>query len=165
MRTSDSIDKIAAALVKAQSGIKAVGKGGYNTFDKYKYAKLEDYITATRDTLAANSLVIITGTPEIQPLDGRTTSKGNSENAVLVKLTMRLLHSSGQWIEIDQWGEGQDRGDKSTYKAVTGARKYGIANLLGLYTSDDPEDDGGNSRNDDKPSGNVAPARKAESLI
>ena len=55
---------------------------------------------------------------------------------------MRLSHAeSGEWIEIDIIGEGYDRGDKAVYKAITGARKYGLACLFDLVTTDDPETD------------------------
>lgn len=167
MRTSEQIDKIAAALIEAKSKIGTVKMSGYNKFDKYPYATLNDYLSAVKPALTEHGLMIITGASEIVPQPPRTTNAGKTDNAVLVKLTLRLLHSSGQWIEIDQWGEGQDRGDKGTYQAVTGARKYGIANLLCLFTSEDPEaiDKGGRDKDSNGPSANVAPARKADDLL
>jgi hypothetical protein len=83
-----------------------------------------------------------------------------------VKVAVRILHESGEWVEASAWGEGQDRGDKAVYKAITGARKYGVASALGLATTDDPEDDGGEengagSRNESKPATRPAPAAPA----
>jgi len=36
-------------------------------------------------------------------------------------------------------GQGADKGDKGVYKAITGAKKYFIANLFLIPTDDDPE--------------------------
>lgn len=141
MKTSESIVNIAAALADMQSDKKVIGKSGENKFDKYSYAMLEDYIRETKDALAKHGFFIITSTGEAQRLDNRTTRAGGTEHAVQVKLTVRLMHKSGEWIEVECLGEGQDRADKAIYKAITGARKYAIASLLGLATSDDPEAD------------------------
>lgn len=141
MKTSESIVNIAAALADMQSDKKVIGKSGENKFDKYSYAMLEDYIRETKDALAKHGFFIITSTGEAQRLDNRITKSGGTEHAVQVKLTVRLMHKSGEWIEVECLGEGQDRADKAIYKAITGARKYAIASLLGLATSDDPEAD------------------------
>ena len=156
MRTSESIDKISAALVAARAAMKPVGKSGENTFDRYRYAQLLDYVQSMEDGLAAQSLAIVTETSAVESMPERKTKSGGSEYPVRVHLVGRLIHSSGQWIEVDGWGEGQDRGDKGLYKAITGARKYLLACLLGLATTDDPEATEGGG--DDRP---APPAQRA----
>ena len=52
-----------------------------------------------------------------------------------------MKDTQGQTEEADGYGEGVDSGDKAPYKAITGGRKYALASLLGLATSDDPERD------------------------
>jgi hypothetical protein len=141
MKTSESIVNLAAALAEMQSDKKVISKSGNNKFDRYSYAMLEDYIRETKNVLAKHGFFIITSTSEALRLDNRTTKAGGSEHAVQVKLAVRLIHKSGEWIEVECLGEGQDRADKAIYKAITGARKYAIASLLGLATSDDPEAD------------------------
>ena len=81
----------------------------------------------------------MTGSNGSQLIEGRHAKDGTPQHAYAVSIFLRLVHKSGQWIEVESIGEGQDRGDKSTYKALTGARKYGVAMLLGLITTDDPE--------------------------
>lgn len=56
---------------------------------------------------------------------------------------MRLIHSSGEWLEIPAYGEGEDAGDKALYKAITGGRKYGMSGLFCTDSddSDEPEHD------------------------
>lgn len=141
MRCSEQNDKVSAALVKVAKVVRVVGKSGDNKFDKYQYAKLEDYIFATSGPLVDAGLSIITSAESAESLPTRPTKNGGNEYPVRVKLVMRAVHESGQWMEVESIGEGQDRGDKGTFKAITGARKYGIACLLGLGTSDDPETD------------------------
>jgi hypothetical protein len=51
------------------------------------------------------------------------------------------MHISGESIEYIGYGEGQDRADKALYKAITGGKKYLIANIFNVPTTDDPETD------------------------
>jgi hypothetical protein len=141
MRTSDSITSISKALAAMQAEFTTITKSGENKFDRYTYANLEDYIKGTRDILTKHAFFIVSSVEKIERLPDRPTQKGGLEHAVQIRLLMRLVHESGEWIEISCAGEGQDRADKAAYKAITGARKYGMATLLGLATSDDPEAD------------------------
>jgi hypothetical protein len=141
MKTSDSITNIANALAKMQPELGVISKSGENKFDKYTYATLEDYIKGTRDIMSKHGFFMVSSVEKVDQLVARTTRNGGIEHAVQINLTVRLIHQSGEWIETNCIGEGQDRADKAVYKAITGARKYAIASLLGLATSDDPEAD------------------------
>lgn len=141
MKTSDTIDKLAPALAKAQASFRPVGKSGENKFDRYAYATLEDYVRAVSSKLAEHGFSVLTSVEEVTRLEDRATQKGGREHAAQIRLVLRLVHESGQWIEGEAFGEGQDRADKSIYKAITGARKYALASMLGLATTDDPEAD------------------------
>ena len=85
MRTSESIGKIASALVKAQAAIKFAVKDSVNPHLKNRYADLASVITACKEHLNAEGIAVIQ-MPE------------NSEPGYLY-LTTRLLHESGEWIE------------------------------------------------------------------
>lgn len=141
MNGSESTQKLYDALHKAQAEFRPVGMTGDNKFDKYSYAKLEDYVRVVRPVFEKHGLAIITSVDDVVELKDRTTKSGGTEHAVRVKLSARIIHTSGEWIESLGWGEGQDRADKATYKAITGARKYALASALGLATGDDPEGD------------------------
>jgi hypothetical protein len=141
MNSSEAMDKLCPALKAAQAGFKRVGKSGENTYDRYKYATLEDYVDSIREALAEHGFSILSSVEDVVRLDARTTKNGGIEHAVQVQLRVRLIHESGQWIEACGFGEGQDRADKAIYKAVTGARKYALASMLNLATTDDPERD------------------------
>lgn len=141
METSTETKDIFSALVKARSEIKCVPKNGYNKFDRYYYSTLEDYVTTIEDVLALNGLAILTDAPECVSLESRETAKGGKEYVRQVRLRAMIAHVSGQWIKAEFVGEGQDRADKAAYKAITGGRKYELAALLNLATTDDPEAD------------------------
>ena len=141
MRSSESIASIAPALILAQAEFRGVSKSGRNEYDRYDYANLEDYVRAVQPVLSAHGLSVLTSVSEVVTLPDRTTQKGGTEHAVRVHLAVRILHTSGEWMDADAWGEGQDRADKALYKAITGGRKYALASVLGLATTDDPEAD------------------------
>lgn len=143
MKLSENCDKIAKALVDVGDSVRFVGKGGENKYDKYSYAKLDDYVRACAVAMKTARITVLASSPEVVSVEPRTTKNGGTEHVARVRVIMRAVHESGQWAEIESWGEGQDRADKSVYKANTGARKYGYAMLFGLATSDDPEADEG----------------------
>ena len=140
MNKSDDIGELASALSKAQESLTSVAKSGHNKFDNYHYSTLEDYIKASKKPLAANGLSVMFSSSEIEVTE-RKNQKGNTEYSTHLVCSAIVTHSSGQWIEIRGCGEGQDRADKGLYKAITGARKYLMACILNLATSDDPEAD------------------------
>lgn len=141
MLSSQTITKIAPALVKAQAEMKAAQKSGDNKFDKYRYSKLEDFFDAAKPILSKHGLALVIGNPAVSTLSDRPTKNGGLEHACQVQVTATLIHESGEWIEAQGHGEGQDRADKSIYKAITGAKKYALAGLLAIPTTDDPEAD------------------------
>lgn len=152
MRSSDALDKIAPALAAAQRDAGLVGKGGENKHDKYRYSDLTDFWLACKPVLDKHGLSIVKSSQATVAAFGTTeTRNGGTQHIRHVTLTARIMHASGQWIEIDMPGEGHDRADKGIYKAVTGARKYALASLLNLATSDDPEADEGLLREIDAP--------------
>lgn len=130
MNQSQEIEKLSAAFIKAQSEFPPVPKSGRHKHFGYTYSTLDDIIKATEPTLKKFGLALMAeaGNPVQLPND-----------RINVTLTGRLLHESGQWVEASCVGEGQDTGDKATYKAITGGRKYLYCSLLGLTTDDDPE--------------------------
>ena len=136
MLTSEKIDLVIPALAKVQASVSKVGKGAKNKFDDYDYATLEDYFHAVKKHLLENDLSIVTSVEDWEKLPDRSNKM---PQWIKIKIRLTVIHESGQWIAIDCYGEGQDRGDKSTYKAITGARKYAMAMMFNLVTSDDPE--------------------------
>lgn len=163
IRMSTATANIAQALHMIQSELKPIEKKGKNTQQNYAYAKFEDYIEGIKDILNAQGLTIVTTVNEPKRLEPRTTKHGSIQYAVEVAITARLFHKTGEWIEIDCYGEGQDSGDKAIYKAITGARKYALACLLGLATKDDPENDEEETRREQRSQQRSAPPQRQQS--
>lgn len=129
------------ALHNARKQMGLVAHSGENKFDHYSYAKLSDYLNEIQPALNANDLILLSEPGE--PSWGtRTTKAGGTEIVCRVPVSMQLIHApTGDMIVATVLGEGQDRGDKAYYKALTGARKYLIASIFNLATAEDPEVD------------------------
>lgn len=123
MKTSESIAKIAAALVKAQAAIEYASKTAANPHLKNKYADLGDVIQAVKPALVANGIAYIQ-MPCEAPLGE-------------VKLTTRLIHESGEWIEETMSIPCTKADPQGAGSAITYARRYALAAVTGLYQDDD----------------------------
>lgn len=123
MKTSESVAKIAPALLAAQKAITFAAKDTNNPFFKTKYADLPCVIDAVKPALNEAGIVFI-------------QSASPSEPGYLA-MTTRLMHQSGEWIEDTATlplpkADPQGYGSASTY-----ARRYGLAAICGLYQDDD----------------------------
>ena len=142
--------KIYRALAAVQARVKAAGKSGSNEYDHYSYAMLNDYCEVIRVPMAENGLALAVDIEKVDRLTPRKTARGGEEQVVIVIVKGILMHESGESISFTGYGEGQDRSDKAIYKAITGAKKYLIANIFNVPTSDDPEKDSDAERDQGK---------------
>lgn len=130
MRTSEAIDQIMPALLNARREMRPAHKGKKNDFHKYSYANEESWHDAVQPSLHANNLFLSFSVDVCTRVGTLTTVHG----------TARITHASGQWIEVQGVGEGEDKMDKAAYKAQTGLKKYLYALAFSLPTTDDVED-------------------------
>lgn len=124
---SETIAKLAAALVNVQGTVEGAVKGKKNPAFKSNYADLSSVWDACREQLVANGLTVVQFPGEM--VDNRMT------------MTTQLTHESGEWMrgtlsiplsKVDAQGYGS---------AVTYARRYALAAVVGVC----PEDDDGNA--------------------
>ena len=136
---SEAIDKIAAAIAEVVKRVSHVEKTGRNKAQKYTYASDTDLTIAMRGPMAAHglSLLPVGQTVVVDELP----SKHGPKMVHRLTLRWRLVHTSGQWIEVETTGQGWDSGDKALFKAQTGAKKYALHLLFLLPTVDDPDDE------------------------
>ena len=121
---SNKIDKLAAALSKAQSEIKGAKKNSVNPFFKSDYADLDTVIKSCFPQLTANGLSIIQGND--------TCDKGS------FYVTTMLLHESGQWIKSKlKMPIGGKKDAQAVGGAVTYGRRYGLSSIAGIGQFDD----------------------------
>lgn len=148
MTKSDSIKELATALVKAQAKIKLALKDSSNPFFHSKYADLESVWGACRDALNSEGLAVA------QTLDGVQQADGNWTPA----LETILVHTSGEWIRgfqplkpaVKETKEGLKTLDdpQSVGSAITYARRYGLAAMVGVVQTDDDGNEASGNRPD-----------------
>jgi hypothetical protein len=123
MKTSESISKIAPALLQAQRAIGFAAKGANNPHFKSKYADLPAVIDAVKGPLNEAGIIFI-------------QSPAPSDDGKL-HLTTRLIHESGEWIESTAVTPLQKSDPQGVGSAITYMRRYSLAAITGLYQDDD----------------------------
>lgn len=127
MVTSEPVDKIFPALIKAQSEMGNAKKSAVNPFFKSKYADLAEIIEVSKTLLSENGLGVI-------------QSPGGSGNSVTV--TCRIIHVSGQWIEDTITMNATKNDPQSIGSAITYGRRYQLAALFNIAQEDDDGNEG-----------------------
>lgn len=123
MIRSETINLVAAALVKAQSEMSNASKGSANPFFKSKYADLNSIREACLPALAANGLSVLQPTVL---LEGKNY------------IETLILHESGQYmgghteIVFSKANDAQNFGAGTTY-----ARRFGLQAMLCIGAEDD----------------------------
>lgn len=125
MQMSENINELATALAKAQGEMKNAGKNSDNPFFKSKYADLAEILNAVREPLSKYGLSIS------QLYDGM----GAPDKTITV--TTLLMHSSGQYIGNTANYPVAKADIQGVGSAITYARRYSLAAILGLSQEDD----------------------------
>jgi hypothetical protein len=118
-----STGQLAAALVKAQKSMGKALKDSSNPFFKSKYADLTSVWDACRDALTDNGLSVVQVTDQT---DGS-----------VVSLRTMLLHDSGEKIEGVLVMKPKDDSPQGIGSAITYARRYALAAMVGVCPEDD----------------------------
>ena len=123
MKTSESITKIASALLKAQMNMGNALKDSKNPFFKSKYADLNSVRESCMPSLNANG---ITALQPMVNIEGK-----NFINTI-------LLHESGEYLSslteiiYSKQNDAQAQGSGITY-----ARRYGLQSFVNIGAEDD----------------------------
>ena len=137
MISSESLVKIAPALVKAQAETGAAVKGSTNPFYKSKYADLAAVMEACKEPFNKNGITIL------QPIVG-----ANVETI--------LIHESGEYIGSQTPIMCKDPSDPQKFgSAISYARRYGLQSMVLIPAEDD---DGEGAKTPGKPT--ATPATK-----
>lgn len=123
---SESIAKIAAALVAFSADVKPIEKDGTNPHFRSVYATLDNIIDETKPLLQKHGLTVM----QFPGGDGE-------------RITVRtmILHNSGEWIESEPLTLKAVKTDpQGAGSAITYGRRYSYAAALSLSLGDD--DDG-----------------------
>ena len=127
MEKSESITKLASALVKAQAEFECVRNDSDNPFFKSKYASLGAMIVSTVPVLQKHGLAI--------------SQLPASDYGGMLGVETILIHESGEWISNTATIEMPDSKNpaQEAGKAITYLRRYGWQAVLGVYSGDDDD--------------------------
>jgi hypothetical protein len=120
-------NELFAALAKAQGEMHTAGLTNSNPFFKSKYADLAGIVGASRPALTKNGLAII------QLIQLREDGKSS--------LISILGHSSGQYISSEMVLAPIKNDPQGMGSAITYARRYAYAALVGVVVSDEDDDE------------------------
>ena len=123
---SQSLDKLYAALAKAQLEMLPAKTGSSNPFFKSKYADLASIVKASRNSLGTNGLSVIQ----------RIVRNGSAGMTLLT----RLCHASGQWIESSMTVNPPKQDIQSLGSYLTYLRRYTYSSIVGVVACDDDDD-------------------------
>jgi hypothetical protein len=122
MKSSESINELATALCAAQSQMGGAVKDSANPFFKSSYADLTSVIKAIKQPFADNGL-------------SYTQFPVNNDSGVGV--STRLMHLSGQWLEMEYTLPTVKKDPQAAGSAITYARRYALQSIAGIPTADD----------------------------
>jgi hypothetical protein len=125
--TSNDVDQIAQALVKAQTAMRAASKDAKNPHLKNKYADLNSVREVVLEACSPAGIAITQG-----------AAIGQSGHACIVT---QLTHVSGQWVRSRvevPYSEGKGVNAAQSYgAALSYARRYALSSLLCVAAEDD----------------------------
>lgn len=167
--TSPEIDKIAAALAKAQAKVRGAAKDSENPFFHSRYADLASIWDACRDALTANEIAVVqspsttfSGEPEIYTAKSRSgEDRSGVRVATTVNVLTRLVHPSGQWLEGTVSAMLPAGDPQAVGSAITYLRRYALAAMVGVA----PEDDDGEATTRPVPAQSVRTNRNGEPTL
>jgi hypothetical protein len=142
MRTSESLKEFAPAMVKVQGDIKHAVKDATNPHFKSAYADLQAITEACRPALVKHGFSVMHG---CDSADGNT-----------VTVTVRLQHTSGEWVESSLTMRPTKSDPQGIGSAITYARRYTLAAIVGVAT----EDDDGNAASAPPSANRATPAKE-----
>lgn len=141
MNRSESIIKLAAALVKFNSEVSSIAKDAKNPFFKSDYVTLDKLIISTREILQKNGLSVLQF-----PL--------SDENRIGVQTI--LLHESGEYIESEPlyMTPAKVNDPQAAGSVITYLRRYSYQAILNLNTGEDDDANAATFVNSEPPKAN-----------
>jgi len=136
MRSSESIDKIAPALLAVWMELDHVQKDAEG--QGYKYVSDLTLTSLVHPALAKRGLMLVPIGCETDYERVKDTSSGAHQYRCDAIATYTLVHESGQWLNIETAGSAIGT-DKQTTSALTACHKLACRQLLMLATGEDNE--------------------------
>lgn len=134
-----TMGKIYGRICDIMAEVQAIGKEQKNVAQNYKYRGIDDVYNDLHVLFAKHRVFsVIADIKEIQTKEF-SSSRGSTMFKFIVPVTYRFYTDDGSYIDSGVIGSGMDTGDKEVYKALAGAHKYAIMQLL-MIPTDEPKD-------------------------
>lgn len=137
--------KLLKKILSISEEVGIIQKDKNNTFHKYKYASEHAIKTALKPLFIRHQIVT-----KFDVVENSINNYGDSTQAIVSVRYSFIDAETGASINGEFTGEGVDKGDKATYKAITGAIKYILTSNFFIPTGDDPEGDDDTDKNPTK---------------
>jgi len=125
VQRSESVTKIAPAIIAMQGQIEGATKGGENPHFRSKYSTLDEVWAAAKAALQANGLAVL---QSYLPTDGQG-----------VEIETTLLHSSGEWVSGTLRMPAVKNDPQAFGSACTYGRRYSLSAMLGICSEVDDD--------------------------
>ena len=132
--------KIYSLIPKIMADIKAIGKDQKNIGQGWKFRGIDQMYSAIQPALIKHGVFCC---PQVQKSETFEIEAGEGKIAFRVILTIahRFYADDGSYIEVITIGEGIDRSDKASNKAMSAAMKYCFIELFSIPTEDIEDSD------------------------
>jgi hypothetical protein len=128
-------------LAEVMAEVERVPKNGHNTNHGYDFVTEADITQAVRRAMSSRKLMMVPTVEKTSFGDLPTKAGGNLKLCTMSVRFDVMDGESGELLSVTVVGQGSDSGDKSAYKAMTGATKYALLKLFLIPTGDDPENE------------------------
>ena len=127
------------ALLAVSEQIRVVGKGDFNSQQKYRFRGVDAVVNAVSPAFRKHGVTV---TPEALDYDLTTfaTAKGSPMERCVVRVAYTFTGPEGDSVRTVAFGEGSDSLDKATSKAMSVAFRTALLQTLVLPT-DEPDPD------------------------
>jgi len=128
---------LALKMARVMAEVSTVPKNGRNDFHGYDYIMESDLVDQLRGKLAAQGVAIFPSIRE-HVVSQTQDARGRAQYMATVTLDVTFIDGdSGDQMTTTWVGQGVDAGDKSYYKAYTGAFKYALLKTFLIAGEDD----------------------------
>ena len=133
---------LTCAIAAVMAEVQTVGKAGKNKTQNYAFTRDPDMVLAVSSVMAKNGLVLVPLRiePWGDPYDvAYQTSRGGNMWRLTALWTWEVRHCLGGLLQFQTLGSGINAGDKASYSAATGAKKYALEQLFLIARDDAPD--------------------------
>jgi len=138
------------SIIAIMNDVEAIKKDRENKTQGFRFRGIDDVYNAVHPLFAKHGVY---STPIV--MDDRTEERVTKSGSNMIYRVLRIKYTfyttDGSSVDAIVNGEGMDSGDKSSYKAMAGAHKYAILQVLMIPTEDmeDPDKDDENTKQND----------------